>query len=326
MAMSIEKLVNWLPDKPQPILVRYGAATLMVAITFTLMRLVEAQSGISSFFLLYPAVFLAALLFDRGSGIYSAVLSTVLLVLAIRYEGGPVALFQPYWLPLSLFLLVGLGLAVLTELLRTGWERAIAAERAKDLLYRELCHRTKNDFAMAASVLNLQARSQTNPQVKNALASAVGRLLTLSQAHERLDPTEQGKGVRMRDYLASLCQSLKQSMDHAPSIAIGVDVDDVDLAVERAIPVGLIVNELVTNAYKHAFAGKEQGSVQVSLRRLKSLTLTVQDDGGGCPDAPAAPGVGSQLLELLVRQLNGNLDRTEANPGCRVSVDFPETE
>jgi two-component sensor histidine kinase len=326
MAMSIEKLVKWLPEKPQHILVRYGAATLLVTVCFTLMKLVEAQSGINSFFLLYPAVFLAALLFDRGSGIYSAVLSTVLLIAAIQYEGGPIALFEPYWLPLSLFLLVGLGLAVLTELLRTGWERAIAAERANDLLYRELCHRTKNDFSMAASMLNLQARSQTNAEVKSALASAVGRLLTLSKAHERLDPTEQGKSVQMRDYLGSLCQSLKQSREHAPSVALSVDVDDVGLPVERAIPVGLIVNELVTNAYKHAFAGKEQGSVRVSLRRLKSLTLTVQDDGGGCPDALAPRGVGSQLLELLVRQLNGNLDRTVANPGCRVSVDFPETE
>jgi hypothetical protein len=72
----------------------------MVAVCFALMKLVEAQSGIRSYFLLYPAIFLAALLFDRGSGIYATVLSTVLLVASIRYEGGTIALWEPYWLPL----------------------------------------------------------------------------------------------------------------------------------------------------------------------------------------------------------------------------------
>ena len=76
----MEKLLNWLPAKPQPLLVRYGVSTAMVAICFGLMRFVEVESGISSFFLFYPAIFLSALLFDRGSGFYAAGLSTVLLI------------------------------------------------------------------------------------------------------------------------------------------------------------------------------------------------------------------------------------------------------
>lgn len=265
----MEKLLRWLPEKPQPILVRYGAATVLVVLCFMLMKLVEAESGVSSFFLLYPAIFLAALLVDRGSGFYSTVLSTVLIVISIQREGGPVALFEPYWLPLSLFFVVGLGLAALTELLRIGWERTIEAERVKDVLYRELRHRTKNDLAMAASVLNLQARSHPSQEVRDALATAVGRLLSLSKAHERLDPVAEGDGVQMREYIEALCQSLRDSMDHAPMVSLQVDGDNVELPVERAVPVGLIVNELVTNAYKHAFSGGREGAVTVSLRRLK---------------------------------------------------------
>jgi two-component system, sensor histidine kinase PdtaS len=319
----MEQFLKWLPERPQPILVRYGSATLMVAVCFALMELVEAESGISCFFLLFPAIFLAALLFDRGSGFVATAISTLSLVISIQREGGPVALFEPYWLPLSLFFLVGLGLATLTELLRKGWERTVEAERVKDVLYRELRHRTKNDLAMAASVLNLQARSHPHEEVRDALATAVSRLLSLSKAHERLDPVVEGNGVQMHDYLDALCHALKSSMDHAPGVSLQVEGDDVELPVERAVPVGLIVNELVTNAYKHAFAGG-QGEVKVSLRRLEKLTLIVQDNGNGCPEG-AASGVGSQLVEVLVRQLNGSLQRTRAAPGCRVSVSFPDS-
>jgi two-component sensor histidine kinase len=320
----MEKILKWLPERPQPILVRYGAASVLVALSFGAMKLVEAASGVSCFFLLYPAIFLAALLFDRGSGFVATGLSTVLLVISIQREGGTLALFQPYWLPLLLFLLVGLGLAALTELLRVGWEKAIAAERVKDVLYRELSHRTKNDFAMAASMLNLQARAQTSPEVKDALVTAVGRLMTLSKAHERLDAVSGGAQVQMSEYLGALCGALKESMESSTAVSLDVQGDDVKLPPERAIPVGLIVNELVTNAYKHAFAGGRKGAVAVSLRRAEALRLTVQDNGHGCPDNPGPRGVGSQLVELLVRQLNGNMQRTSAEPGCRVSVNFPE--
>jgi two-component sensor histidine kinase len=320
----MEKLFHWLPKKPQPIWIRYGSSALLVLVCFFMMKVVEAQSGISGFFLLYPAVFLSALIFDRGSGFVATGVSTLLLVIDIQQKGGPVALFEPYWLPLSLFVLIGAGLATLTELMRKGWEKAIEAQHVKDLLYRELRHRTKNDFAMAASLLNLQARAQPSRDVRDALAAAVGRLLSLSKAHERLDPVEGPEGVHMGDYLEALCHSLKQSMDYGGGVSISVQGDDIALPLERAVPVGLIVNELVTNAYKHAFgAGQEAGAVTVSLRRLQDVTLVVQDDGCGCPE-DAAGGVGSQLVGILVRQLNGRMQRSSAEPGCRVRISFPD--
>lgn len=172
-------------------------------------------------------------------------------------------------------------------------------------------------------MLNLQARSHRSREVRDALATAVGRLLSLSKAHEQLDPVAEGDGVQMRENIEALCHSLRDSLDHAPLVSLRVDGDNVELPVKRAVPVGLIVNELVTNAYKHAFSGGREGAVTVTLRRLQRLTLIVQDDGLGCPDG-AASGVGSQLVELLVRQLNGSMQRTRAEPGCRVSVSFPE--
>lgn len=320
----MERLLQWLPERGQNRLVRYGSTTLIVAVCFLLLKIVEAQSGVSSFFIMYPAIFLAALLFDRGSGFVATGLSTALLVVSIQQRGGNHMLEQ-YWLPLSLFLLLGLGLATLTELLRKGWERAIEAERVKDVLYRELGHRTKNDLALAASVLNLQARSQSSREVEAALNTAVARLQVLGKAHERLDPTGKGDGVPMRDYIEAVCQSLKHSISDSLQVNVRVECDELELPVRRAIPVGLIVNELMTNAYKHAFASAGAGHLIVSLRRGPRCVLTVQDDGMGCPDA-AVPRVGSQLVQLLVRQLDGKMERRAANPGCSVSIQFPATD
>jgi two-component sensor histidine kinase len=320
----MEQLLQWLPEKPQPVWVRYGATVAIVAAFFALLKGVEAQSGISSFFLLYPAIFLSALLFDRGSGFLATGLSTALLIVSIQQGGGD---WHAYWLPLTLFLLVGLGLATLTELLRKGWEKAVEAERAKDLLYRELHHRTKNDFAMAASLLNLQARSQSNADVKQALNAAVGRLLSLAKAHERLTPIIGGPAgiVPMRDYLDTLCRALKESIEPGTAISLSVESDIVDLPAAKAVPVGLIVNELVTNAYKHAFTGKDGGAIRVEFRRASSLALAVEDDGIGCPEG-TADGLGSQVVQLLVRQLNGTMERAQIEQGCRVRVSFPEKD
>ena len=91
----------------------------------------------------------------------------------------------------------------------------------------------------------------------------------------------------------------------------------------RAIPVGLIANELLTNAYKQAFANERKGNIIVSLRRGSEVTLIVEDDGVGCAEG-AASGLGSQLVDDLVRQLNGTMKCTKADPGCRVRVQFSE--
>lgn len=320
----MENLLRWLPERPQPIWLRYGVTILFVLVSFGFMRLVEKQTGVSCFFIMYPAIFLSAVMFDRGSGFLAAGFSTALLV-ASTQERSEGLLPQHYWLPLTLFLFIGLAIAAVSEALRKGWERAVEAERIKDLLYRELGHRTKNDLAMAASVLTLQARAQSNPEVESALKTAVGRLHALSRAHEQFEPADGAAGVQMRGYLDVLCQNLAESMSGTDAVTLRVDCEEFELPIGRAIPVGLIVNELVTNAYKHAFSDGRKGLIVVGLKRQGSISLTVQDDGKGCEDG-AARGLGSQLVQLLVRQLNGTMDRTKADPGCRVRVAFPEKE
>src|SRR5689334_1220330 len=101
----MEKLVAWLAERPQPLIARYGTTAIIVAICFAVRRLVQLQSGVDSFFLMYPAVLLGARLFDRGSVFFTALLSTVLLVIFLPRQGG-VILPPPYWSPVTLFLLL----------------------------------------------------------------------------------------------------------------------------------------------------------------------------------------------------------------------------
>src|SRR5207245_1905836 len=130
--------------------------TLIVLVCFALQIGVELQSGMFTFFLLLPGIFLAAVLFDRGSGFYATILSTALCVVVLLPSDS--WLLPQYLLPFLLFVLVGLALATLGEAMRKALERAVAAERSAEVMLHELNHRIRNNLAIIASVLELQKR------------------------------------------------------------------------------------------------------------------------------------------------------------------------
>jgi K+-sensing histidine kinase KdpD len=178
----MENLLLLLPNRPQSIVVRYGVTTLIVLVCFALQIGVELQSGMFTFFLLLPGIFLTAVLFDRGSGFYATILSTALCVVVLLPSDS--WLLPPqYLLPFLLFVLVGLALATLGEAMRKALERAVAAERSAEVMLHELNHRIRNNLAIIASVLELQKRSQKEPGAKDAFASAVARVHVIANAH-----------------------------------------------------------------------------------------------------------------------------------------------
>src|SRR5262245_61619063 len=128
----MERLLRVLPSRPQPLWLRYGVTTLLVALCFLLMKAVQAFAPIQGYFLLFPAIFFAAIAFDRESGFYATCLSAVLLAL---FGGIPQHLeySSEHWLSLGLFVAIGLALAAVSEGLRLGWDRAVTAEKQKAL-------------------------------------------------------------------------------------------------------------------------------------------------------------------------------------------------
>ena len=316
----MENLLLLLPNRPQSIVVRYGITTLIVLVCFALQLGVELQSGMFTFFLLLPAIFLAAVLFDRGSGFYATILSTALCVLVLPAPDGWL-LPPPYLLPFVLFVLVGLALATLSEAMRKALEKAVAAERSAEVLLYELNHRIRNNLAMVASVLELKRRSQKEQAAKDAFASAVGRVHVIANAHVHLLPKEGQSLIDMREYLTVCCQNLGDALRDVRPIAVNVNAEQVLVRADRAVAMGLIVNELVTNAFKYAFPDDGGGSVNVILHRLADgkLELAVEDNGKGCPQ-DAKEGLGSRIVRLLAQQLDSAVTCAPANPGCRVSL------
>jgi two-component sensor histidine kinase len=131
--------------------------------------------------------------------------------------------------------------------------------------------------------------------------------------------------VDMREYLTVCCQHLGDALRDVRPIAVNVNAAQILLRDDRAVSVGLIVNELVTNAFKYAFPDDRGGTVNVMVHRESDgrLELVVEDNGKGCPE-DAKEGLGSRIVRLLAQQLGSTLRRTAANPGCRVSLTIPE--
>ena len=138
----MERILRALPSKPQPLWLRYSATTILVALSFLLMKALQEFTPVQGYFLLFPAIFLAAVAFDRGSGFYATALSTVLLAI---WGGLPneVEYSSEHWFSLGLFAIIGLCLAAVSEGLRVEWERAVTAEKQKAILLREFRHRTR---------------------------------------------------------------------------------------------------------------------------------------------------------------------------------------
>lgn len=314
----MERLLRALPSRPQPPLVRLGVTTLIVGACFLGLLALHRDSEIHWFFVLYPAIFVSALLFNRGSGFFATALSAVLLYLHLKPDDG-LWLTADYTAALALFVAIALALAAISEGLRIGWERAVAAEKVKGLLLHELGHRIRNNLAMATSLLLLQARTEASAEARAALERASSRIRAVADAHDHLAPVQHEDRVDMRDYLVKLCGHLREHLGGVRPIALEVDADAAALRTDTAIAIGLIANELVTNALKHAFPDGRDGTVRVAFAAGPPPALTVADDGIGCP--PGKPdGHGSRLLQLLVRQVQGTIDWEPARPGCRVRV------
>ncbi len=320
----MENLLLLLPDRPQSLLARYGMTTLIVLVCFLLQIGVEFQSGVFAFFMLLPGIFLASILFDRGSGFYATLLSTAGSI-AVLWPSEGRSLPPQYLLPLVLFVLVGLALATVSEAMRKALERAVAAEQSKDIMLDELNHRIRNNLSMVASVLELQMRAQKDEGSKAAFASAVARVHVIANAHDHLLPKHGQSTIDMREYLTACCRNLGDALRDVRPIAVNVNVAQIYLRSDKAVAVGLIVNELVTNAFKYAFPDDRAGTVNVTLHgsRASEVELVVEDNGKGCPD-DAKEGLGSRIVRLLTEQLRATIRREAVHPGCRVLLTIPE--
>jgi two-component sensor histidine kinase len=191
-------------------------------------------------------------------------------------------------------------------------------------LFDELNHRVKNNLAMVSSMLALQARMGDDGRVREHLAKAVDRIQAIADVHGSLYRTSRKDDVDFAAYLQDLCTRLGSSLVDGDRIRIQVSAAPAALALDRAVALGVVVNELVTNAAKHAFPAPAEGLIEVTLAQAPpGLTLCVADNGQGLPADLPSGGLGMRLVRSLVQQIGATLE-IERTPGAVFRVRLAE--
>jgi len=233
---------------------------------------------------------------------------------ALGTGGGPVGGFV--WIAQSLS-----DRIAMEEQLRRSLEE-------KELLLREVHHRVKNNLQVISSLLELQADCIEDPRFRAVYEDSQSRIRSMALIHQQLYGASELDKINFRAYLDQLAGSLFQFHGNdLATISILASSDPVQVGIDRALTCGLIINELVTNALKHAFAPGKPGTVRVEFRTVGDQhVLTVSDDGVGLPAAPpTSDSLGMSLVSALVEQLNGRMD-VSSGTGAAFEITFPEEE
>ena len=208
--------------------------------------------------------------------------------------------------------------------------RAAAAEAASaitnsrsetEIMLRELQHRMKNNLQVIVGFLALQGRQSSTDEARERIGRVMDRVLAIGLAHDQLSFKNSAASVEMRDYLTALCANIDP---RRPQITLDTDFDAAAMPLDRAVPVGLIVNELVANSVKYAF-DDEGGIIRIAFRLntvIGEAELSVADNGRGM--GPTRPGsLGLRLVESLSRQLGGRLAVGNVQKGTMTTLTFP---
>jgi two-component sensor histidine kinase len=212
--------------------------------------------------------------------------------------------------------------------------RIKAALAEKEVLLREIHHRVKNNLHIISNLLYLQSRDVQGPGAVAAFTESQKRIQSMARVHEHLYRSDDVAQIDMAEYLPDLITDLHQAYG-LNSVNVTVDAAGVKLDIDTAVPCGLVINELASNALKHAFPPDQERrpgpdcEIRVTLHAVSGdgYQLTVSDNGVGLPgglDLEAPPSLGLKLVKMLTRQLGGALevDRT-GNQGTAFRISFP---
>jgi two-component sensor histidine kinase len=347
--MSVETLQRLQPLRSLPLVVQYGATALVCLAFFGLRYLLDGldtRGQLPLFILFIPAVVLSAFLFDRGSGYFAVLLSAGLGLYFVVDPRRPLEGAElGDGVQLTAFIIAGTLAAAIVQMLRrhvdelaersaqlararAELERSVgdleAADGQKELLLHDINHRIKNQLQVVAGYIMLGQRDVADERASEVLASAANRLRVLARVYDRLQLRRDTASVGARGFIEEMVNDLQPSLIGLRPIVLRAEAEDAELSSGRAVTIGLMINELVTNAVRFAFAEDEPGNIFVYFRRGESgFSLEVIDDGRGFRSEARSGSLGQRMLRALVAQLDGAVDWS-GPPGTRVSVTFPD--
>ena len=195
----------------------------------------------------------------------------------------------------------------------------------KEILLKEIHHRIKNNIASISGLISLRLQSVTNSEAVAVLRDAIARVDSMRVLYDKLLLSEDYKDISVKKYLDDLINTIIAIFPDKAKIKFDKQISDFQLDPKRLFPLGLIINELITNKMKYAFIGRDAGKITISLTTVdKHVKLFVEDDGNGLPegfDIKESKGFGLMLVKMLSQQLGGSFSM-EKHEGTRCTVEF----
>ncbi|WP_245527575.1 histidine kinase N-terminal 7TM domain-containing protein [Methanosalsum zhilinae] len=194
-----------------------------------------------------------------------------------------------------------------------------------EILLKEIHHRVKNNLQVISSLINLEKRNLNDELLEAVLTRSQTRIRSMSIAHEKLYEADDYANINMPDYVKQISDYLIQLYKQNENVMVHVNVENVNLGIDTATPVGLLLNEMITNSLKHAYPSQKSGNIYIGFRSVDdSYVFTVSDDGIGLPeniDPKKSNSLGLKLISMLTQQLHGNLHINRTR-GTKFTINF----
>ncbi|MCF7928537.1 MAG: response regulator [Spirochaetales bacterium] len=203
--------------------------------------------------------------------------------------------------------------------------RQTKALREKEVLLKEIHHRVKNNLSVVTALLNLQSSEADNQELKNHFLDAIGRIESMALVHEKLYQSNDFSAVNIRSYIEEIVGQLIETFRSNESIIhCSFNVSESYIDLDTAVPLGLIINELVTNSLKYAFPDSHSGMITITLKAMeKNHRLRVEDNGKGIRDENRKASLGLTLVQALAEQIEGTFFITSDQNGTIGTLEFP---
>lgn len=225
-----------------------------------------------------------------------------------------------------LLLLIGGWVWLLKKQVRSQTKDLQQALEDRAILMQEIHHRVKNNLSMISGLMDLQMDTNSLKEVNDSLEDSKSRIHSMALIHDKLYQTESYQAVRLDNYLQELVEAIHQTFSNKENnVELRFSLDQIEITVDKAVICGLLVNELVVNAFKHAFNSKDHGILEVQLTKQQDqVTLIISDNGPGLPDYFGAKteSLGAMLIDTFASQLEAEMDIEDEN-GSTFSFRFP---
>ncbi len=207
-------------------------------------------------------------------------------------------------------------------------EKLEIKNQENELLLKEIHHRVKNNLQTISSLLNLQSESIKDEAAYDAVQESKNRVASMALIHQKLYQGENLAAIEMKDYFETIGNAVKESFgEKVDNISLEIEMPELELDVDTAVPIGLITNELLTNALKYAYPDDLSGTIKIKMTKTTDnlIQLEISDDGVGMNNESENQGFGTLLVQLLTTQLGGTLEKKHYN-GTSIILLFKEQE